>query len=60
MIRLAQINDDTNDGAGITGVGGWVRFLSDTIRQQIVGGYNAAAISGPSFPRIIIENNAGC
>jgi len=53
------ITDESNSGNGVIGTGGWIRFLSDSIRQQIDGGYNAAVKSGPSFPNIIIQNPIG-
>ncbi|HEX2846534.1 MAG TPA: hypothetical protein VHN59_08295, partial [Chitinophagaceae bacterium] len=37
----SRITDNSNNGTGITGEGGWLRFISDTVRQQISGGYNA-------------------
>ncbi|HYM94028.1 MAG TPA: T9SS type A sorting domain-containing protein [Chitinophagaceae bacterium] len=53
------ITDESLGGIGITGVGGWVCFLSDSIRQQLIGGYNTATKSGPSFPRLQIQNRFG-
>jgi hypothetical protein len=55
----ARITDETNSGEGTAGVGGTVRFLSDTIRQQIDGGYNAASKSGAAFYRLDIANPGG-
>ncbi len=49
----------TDEGNGTTGTGGWIRFLSDSIRQQINGGYNAATRSGPSFSNLQIQNTTG-
>lgn len=56
---LSFIPDESNAGNGVTGIGGWVRFLSDSIRQQLIGGYNAAAKSGPLFPHLQIQNRNG-
>ena len=53
------ITDESNSGNGVTGTGGWTRFVSDTARQQIIGGYNAATKSGPSFPNLIVQNSFG-
>lgn len=55
----SRITDNSNNGTGITGEGGWLRFISDTVRQQISGGYNAATRSGPSFTKIKIDNKQG-
>ena len=61
---LSLITDESNNGDGTTGTGGTVRFLlpdsSFPIRQQLlVGGYNAASRSGPSFSNITIANSYG-
>lgn len=56
---LSQITDESANGSGINGVGGWVRFLSDSFRQQIIGGYNAAIKFGASFPRLELQNKFG-
>lgn len=56
---LALITDDTNGGSGVTGEGGWLRFLSPGYRQQVYGAYNAAIRTGPSFSRIKIDNEEG-
>lgn len=56
---LSQITDESSNGNGTSGVGGWVRFLSDSFRQQIIGGYNAALKLGASFPRMQIQNKNG-
>ncbi|MFI5185929.1 MAG: T9SS type A sorting domain-containing protein [Chitinophagales bacterium] len=53
------ITDESSSGNGVIGTGGWIRFLSDSIRQQIDGGYNAAIKAGPSFPNLIIQNTFG-
>lgn len=50
------MTDETN---GITGSGGWIRFLSDSFRQQINGGYNTATKTGPSFSNLMIQNSVG-
>jgi hypothetical protein len=55
----ARITDNTSNGTGVTGEGGWVRFISDSLKQQISGGYNAATHSGPSFTKIKIDNKQG-
>lgn len=54
--QQASMPDETG---GTNGVGGWVRFLSDSMRQQVIGGYNAASKTGASFPNIIIQNRYG-
>lgn len=56
---LSFIPDESNAGNGVTGTGGWVRFLSDSIRQQLIGGYNAASKSGPLFSHLQIQNKNG-
>ena len=56
---LALITDESFSGNGTSGIGGWIRFLSDSIRQQIKGGYNAAIKLGASFPRLQIQNKWG-
>src|SRR5574338_189475 len=53
------ITDESLSGNGVTGTGGWVRFLSDSIRQVLKGGYNAAAKSGPLFSHVMIQNKNG-
>jgi hypothetical protein len=53
------ITDESNGGDGTTGTGGWVRFLSNSFRQQLIGGYNAATKTGPAFSNLKIENNLG-
>ncbi len=53
------ITDESNAGSGVSGIGGWIRFFSDSIRQQINGGYNAATRSGPSFSNLQIQNTKG-
>lgn len=55
----AQITDNSNNGTGISGEGGWLRFMSDSIKQQISGGYNAATHTGPSFTKIKVDNKLG-
>jgi hypothetical protein len=56
---LSPITDESNNGSGTSGIGGWIRFLSDSFRQQIKGGYNAATKLGSSFPRMMIQNKWG-
>lgn len=56
---LSLITDESNSGNGISGTGGWVRFLSNSFRQQIKGGYNAATRSGPVFSNLQIQNRFG-
>lgn len=53
------ITDESSGGNGVSGNGGWVRFLSDSVLQQIIGGYNAATKSGPAFSRIALQNYQG-
>lgn len=53
------ITDESSGGSGVSGTGGWVRFLSDSFQQQLKGGYNAAIKSGPAFSKLQIENNLG-
>jgi len=53
---LSMITDETS---GISGTGGWVRFLSDSIRQQIIGGYNSVTKTGPAFQHLMIQNPIG-
>ena len=55
----ARITDASSGGTGTTGEGGWVRFMSDSGRQVIRGGYNAATRSGTSFTKIKVENRNG-
>ncbi len=56
---LSLITDESNGGNGASGTGGWIRFLSDSIRQQLIGGYNAAIKSGPAFCYLQIQNPLG-
>lgn len=53
------ITDESFGGNGVLGTGGWVRFLSDSIRQQLNGGYNAATKTGPAFSNLQIQNSLG-
>lgn len=53
---VAQITDETDT---TTGVGGWIRFIGDSIRQQVYGGYNAASKTGPAFQHLQIANKNG-
>jgi hypothetical protein len=53
------ITDESLSGNGITGTGGWIRFLSDSIRQILKGGYNAATKTGPLFSHLQIQNKNG-
>lgn len=55
----SMITDESLSGNGVTGTGGWIRFLSDSIRQVLIGGYNAATKSGPLFPHLQIQNKSG-
>jgi hypothetical protein len=54
----ALITDESEDGNGVNGTGGVVRFM-DTSKQYITGGYNAVIRYGASFPNLIIDNKAG-
>lgn len=53
------ITDESNSGNGVTGTGGWIRFLSDSILQQLNGGYNTATKYGPLFSHLQIQNKYG-
>lgn len=54
------LTDESNAGEGVNGIGGMIKFLStDTTRQYIHGGYNAASRSGPGFPNLQIQNRNG-
>lgn len=53
------MTDENYDSTGVSGTGGWIRFFSDSMRQQIIGGYNAATKSGPVFSRMQIQNGFG-
>lgn len=63
----SQITDESINGLSTIGQGGMIRFLtpdstlSPLIDQQqlVIGGYNAAARSGPSFPNLSIANSWG-
>ena len=63
----ALITDESNNGNGITGIGGFIRFLTPdtslplTVNQQqiIIGGYNAASKMGATFSNIQIDNRWG-
>ena len=55
----SMITDESLSGNGVTGTGGWIRFLSDSIRQVLKGGYNAATKSGPLFSHLLIQNKNG-
>lgn len=54
-----QITDDSNDGTGTSSVGGLIHFIADGMRQQIIGGYNAATKTGASFYNLQIQNSLG-
>lgn len=64
---LSQITDESINGLSTIGQGGIVRFLTpDTTlssllnqQQSVIGGYNAASRSGPSFPNLSIANPWG-
>lgn len=53
------ITDESFSGSGVTGTGGWIRFISDSIRQVLIGGYNAATKSGPLFSHLMLQNKNG-
>src|SRR5450756_1963017 len=63
----SQITDESINGLSTIGQGGMIRFLTpDTTlsplidqQQLVIGGYNAAARSGPSFPNLSIANSWG-
>lgn len=55
----ARITDESDNGTGVEGEGGWIRFLNNTYRQQLIGGYNAATRQGPSFGRFQLDNPYG-
>ena len=56
---LSRITDETSGGAGVAGQGGIVRFMADTGRQRLVGGYNAATKAGPVFANLHLVNPFG-
>lgn len=56
---LAEITDESNGGLGVSGTGGWVRFIADSFRQQLDGGYNAATRKGPVFQHVQLRNAFG-
>lgn len=54
------LTDESQQGEGIIGTGGLIRFLAtDTLWQWINGGYNAAIRAGPGFPNLQIQNRNG-
>lgn len=63
----ALITDESDNGNGIAGIGGIIRFLlPDTSlpflfnqQQVLIGGYNAASRSGPAFYNFQIDNHWG-
>lgn len=56
----SSLTDESHNGEGTIGTGGMLRFLStDTTRQYIHGGYNAASRFGPGFPNLQIQNSNG-
>ncbi len=55
----ARITDESDNGTGVDGEGGWIRFLNNNYRQQLIGGYNAATRQGPSFGRFQLDNPLG-
>ena len=57
--RDARITDESNSGEGASGVGGTVRFIGDSGRQQIDGGYNAVTKEGAAFYHLDIMNIDG-
>lgn len=55
----SKITDAGANGSGTTGEGGWVSFMSDSGRQQILGGYNAATRTGATFTKVKVDNKDG-
>lgn len=55
----AHIVDETDPVNGTADKGGSIRFIADNFRQQLNGGYNAAAKSGPIFSNVYIKNKLG-
>jgi hypothetical protein len=53
------ITDEAYETTGISGIGGWIRFISDSLRQQLTGGYNAANKTGAAFYRLQVQNKNG-
>lgn len=53
------ITDESNNGDGVNGTGGLLRFNSDIESQSLFGAYNAASRSGPMFARIELANRYG-
>ncbi len=54
----ALITDESDNGYGVSGIGGLLRFTGIT-PQYVTGGYNAAAGTGTSFGNIEIKNVTG-
>lgn len=56
----ALITDEGNLGEDASGIGGLVRFNgTDSGRQQLDGGYNAATRNGPAFANLDIQHLEG-
>jgi hypothetical protein len=53
------ITDETSNGTGVAGQGGAVRFMADTGRQRLIGGYNVVTNSGPVFSNLHLLNSLG-
>jgi hypothetical protein len=56
---LSLITDEANNGKGVSGSGGMVSFSGKGIRQQLIGGYNAASRKGPIFSSLQVQNTLG-
>lgn len=56
---LSLITDEANNGKGVSGSGGLVRFFGTSVRQQLIGGYNAATHKGPVFSSLQVQNTLG-
>ena len=56
---LSLITDESNNGKGVTGIGGMVSFSGTGMRQQLIGGYNAATRKGPIFSSLQVQNDLG-
>lgn len=55
----AHITNETDPINGTAGQSGILRFIADSFRQKLNGGYNAAIKAGPMFSRLYIKNKLG-
>lgn len=55
----ALITDESNNGDGVNGTGGWIRFISDSELQTLFAGFNAVTRTGAAFSKLELLNPYG-